>query len=295
MTHAQQTADEGLLQETLLLVKEVKEFGRSLGIEPTNALRQSSNQRPTKSMVWLWLQKNGTIALRTPIDVRIGLSFSAAQEQLPLERLYNIGGYSAYFRQGNQFGDAEAVTTIDFAKTSLYNRVMTILHEDLHGDQNFALTWESEESIITPLSMIAALEFLKQKGEHAHAKEAQAAIEEESRLSKELIELAEKADRLFRTEALVVAKSKLLELVASSGVYGRYYKYQMKNQDENMGLEAKISHDLAYYKYFERIVPLYNKTSDLKMLIQQLKNIPREADMDGVEKYLGDLEKKYRG
>lgn len=39
-------------------------------------------------------------------------------------------------------------------------RVKVILHEDLHGDKNFALSWEVEESIVTPLGSLAAVEFL---------------------------------------------------------------------------------------------------------------------------------------
>jgi hypothetical protein len=292
MTQARPRIDEELLEETLALVKEVKEFGRSLGIEPTKALSQSSNLKPTKSMLWLWLQYKGTLAIRTPIDIRVAVRFSAPQERVPIEHLYNISGYSVYFRQGNEFGDVEAVTTGDFAKKSLFRRVMTVLHEDLHGDQNFALPWENEESIVTPLAMIATLQFLKYKGDEPGIKEAESVIKEEAQLSRELMDLAQQAQELFRTETVNEAKRKLLKIIASSGVYGRHYSYQMKNQDENVGMEAKVSHDLAYYRHFERILSLHSATGDLKTLIGELKNIPRDTDMEGLEKYLGDLERR---
>ena len=81
--------EEKLFRETLLLVQEVKKFGRTLGIEPTEALGQSAREKPAHSMVWLWLQRFGTIALRTPVDIRLGISFSAAKEELP-----HVAGHS---------------------------------------------------------------------------------------------------------------------------------------------------------------------------------------------------------
>jgi len=38
-------------------------------------------------------------------------------------------------------------------------RVMVVLHEDLHGDANFALPWEIEEGLVTPLGYLAAAAF----------------------------------------------------------------------------------------------------------------------------------------
>jgi hypothetical protein len=293
MTQARTEIDQELFEETLALVKEVKEYGRSLGIEPTAALSQSSNQKPTQSMLWLWLQREGTLAIRTPIDIRVAVRFSAPRERLPIERLYNIGSYSIYFRQGNEFGDGESVTTADFAKRSQFKRVMTVLHEDLHDDRNFALAWENEESSINPLAMVAALGFLEHTRDEAGIKEAESAIRDEAQLSRELRALAYQAEGLFQTERLIDAKRRLLKVIASSSVYGRYYSYQMKDQDENMGMEAKVSHDLAYYRHFERILSLHHAMGDLKTLIGELKSIPRETDTEGLEKYLGDLERRY--
>ena len=293
LTHAQQSADKELIRDTVSLVKEVKEFEKTLGIEPTEALTRSSQEKPATSMLWLWLQKMGTIALRTPMDIRLGLRFSTTREQLPLENLYETGKYSIYYRQGNEFSDPHAVTTVDFARESAFTRVMIILHEDLHGDQNFALPWETEESLVTPLSLLAALQFFKHKGDDVNIAQARAAIEERSKLGRELNDVVQEAELLFRTRPLNEARIKLIELVHSSKIYSRWYKFQMTNQDDATALEAKISHDLAYYKYFDRIVSLDRRMGDLKTLIQALKIIPRSMDMEEVEKYVRELEKRY--
>ncbi|MBI4525504.1 MAG: hypothetical protein HY695_17015 [Deltaproteobacteria bacterium] len=295
MTHAQQKTDEELMRDTALLVREVKDFGQRVGIEPTNALSQSSYEKPVKSMLWLWMQRKGTIALRKPIDIRIGLRFSAPQEQFPLERLYNASGYSVYFRQGNQFGDAEAVTTLEFARESTFTKVTTVLHEDLHGDKNFDLMWEIEESIITPLSLLAALEFFRERGDEANVTEARSTIEERSKLARELQTVAEEAECLFEAQTDAEARNRLLELVSSSSVYSRWYKHHMKEQDDSTAFEAKISHDLAYYKFFARIVSLERKLGDLKALIREFKKIPRDSDMERAERYLARLEELSEG
>ena len=47
----------------------------------------------------------------------------------------------------------------------IVRRVKVILHEDLHGDVNFALPWEIEEGIVTPLGSFAAVEYFRWKNE----------------------------------------------------------------------------------------------------------------------------------
>ena len=287
--------EEKLFRETLLLVQEVKKFGRTLGIEPTEALGQSAREKPAHSMVWLWLQRFGTIALRTPVDIRLGISFSAAKEELPLERLYNISGYSVYFRQGNQFADARSVTTTDFAREPPLARVKTILHEDLHDDRNFKLPWESEESIVTPVGALAALEFFKSNEDRANADKARAEIERERTLSRELNSLAQETEKAFAMEPFDAARKRVIAQIRSYPTYARWFKVQLGEQDSDVALEAKMSHDLAYYRYYDRIVSLYEKTGDLKQLIQELKGIPQESTVRTFEGYLEELEQRYGG
>src|SRR5918996_3970523 len=57
----------GRLGETARLVEEVKAFETILGIEPTDALSRTVQERPAFSMLWLWLQRVGTLAVRGPI------------------------------------------------------------------------------------------------------------------------------------------------------------------------------------------------------------------------------------
>jgi hypothetical protein len=283
--------EQKALRETRSLLQEVKAFGRTLDIEPTDALSQSSREKPGRSMLWLWLQRRGTIALRTSLDMRLAILFLATKEDLPLEQLWLSGGYSIYFRQGNQFGDPRSAATIDFARDSLLIRVKTTLHEDLHDDKNFDLPWEDEESIITPLGSLAALEFFKHKADQANIKRSLQDIEEERIRSKELVAIAQAAERLFKTEALSEARKKVIALVHLSPSYARWFEYHMERQDADRALEAKISHDLAYYKYYDRIVSLYERRGELKTLIQDLKKIPQGTTGEALENFLAGLER----
>ena len=58
-------------------------------------------------------------------------------------------------------------------------------------------------------------------------------------------------------------------------------------------LEAKLSHDLAYYRYFDTIVGLAEKAPSLKRLIEDLKKMPRDATPAVAEKFLQDLNLRY--
>jgi len=211
---------------------------------------------------------------------------------LPLEQLYLVGGYSVYLRQGNQFGDPRSVATIDFARDSMLIKVKTVLHEDLHDDKNFDLPWEDEESIITPLGALAALEFFKHKADQANAKSALEGIEVERTLSRELVGIAQMADQLFRIEALSESRAKVFALVRSSPSYARWFQFHLEHQDADRALEAKISHDLAYYKYYDRIVSLYENRGDLRTLIRDLKKVPQGMTGETLEKFLAELERQ---
>ncbi len=65
----------------------------------------------------------------------------------------------------------------------------------------------------------------------------------------------------------------------------------MWGQNEKMFLEAKISHDLMYYRHFDRIISLYEKVGDLKTLIAELKQAPEKDE--ATDHFLDELEKKY--
>jgi hypothetical protein len=289
-----QPADRTPLQETLLLVQEVKHYEKTLGIEPAETLTHSSQEKPVTSMLWIWLQRLGTIAVDRPIDARITVKFSVPKERVPLDQVYQSVGYSHYVRQGNQFGDEDSVITLDFAKETTATKVKVIIHEDLHDAKNFDLQWEIEESVITPLGMLAALEFLQQKSNLADANDMKRAIDEERQVSRELLDLVREAEKIFQTVPLPEARERVMQLLDSHPVYSRYYQYQVKDQDAGLVLEAKLSHDLAYYRYFDRVVSLYERMKDLKLLVEELKKIPPDSDWKAVSEYFNSLDEKYR-
>jgi len=168
------------------MINEVKAFGKTIGIEPTPALSRTTEEGPALSMLWLWLQRAGTLALRAPLDIRLAIGFRTEKERLRIEQVYRVDGYSVYYRQGNEFADSRSVATIGFAAEPVIRRVMVVLHEDLHGDANFSLPWEMEEAIVTPLGSLAALAYFRQKDDEPSWKNALAAVAEERKLSREL-------------------------------------------------------------------------------------------------------------
>ena len=281
------------LEENARLVEEVKAFGKTLGIEPTEALSRTTQERPTLSMLWLWMQRVGTLALKVPVDIRMAIGFSTAKEDLELEQVYRVDGYSVYYRQGNEFADSRSVATVGFAGEGTVRRVKVILHEDLHGDQNFNLAWEVEESIVTPLGSLAAVEFFRRKGDQQYLKQALASLEEERQLARELGALVAEAERLFMIATTEEAKRQILDLLPSYPVYNRQFQRQIADQHPPTVLEAKLSHDLAYYRYFDQIAALSEKVPDLGTLIADFKKLPHDTSQDGMQAYLQQLKTKY--
>jgi hypothetical protein len=281
------------LRDTANLVQEVKAFGKTIGIEPTEALSRTSQEAPALSMIWLWLQRVGSLAVRTPIDIRMGIGFSTIKEQLKLEQVYRVDGYSVYYRQGNEFADPRSVATFSFADSGTVRRVKVVLHEDLHGAKNFDLPWEIEESIVTPLASLAAVEFFRHKGDAEHLEQALRSLEEEGKFSRELNALVKEAEIIFRNEPADEAKKIVIELIAAFPTYHRQFQRQLAGQHPPTSLEAKLSHDLAYYRLHERLVSLEQQAGGLRRLIEDLKRLPRHSTHEGVEQYLRDLDLQY--
>jgi hypothetical protein len=275
------------------LVAEVKAFGKTLGIEPTEALSRTAEERPPLSMLWLWMQRVGTLALDAPVDIRMAIGFSVVKEQLKLEQVYSVDGYSVYYRQGNEFADSRSVATAVFAGEEIAQRVKVILHEDLHDDKNFDLPWEVEEAIVTPLGSLAAMEFFRRSGDQESFQRALAKVEEERRYAQELNALVEEAQQLFRTVTLEQAQEQILNLIPRYPVYQRQFERQIEGQHPATVLEAKLSHDLAYYRYFNEIIALADKATDLKRLIDDLKKLPRDTRQNGLQLYLQQLKSRY--
>ena len=281
------------LEENARLIEEVKTFGGTLGIIPTEALRRSVEERSPLSMLWLWMQREGTLAVRAPVDIRMAIGFATTKENLRLEQVYRVAGYSVYWRQGNEFADARSVTTAGFAEEAILRRVKVILHEDLHGDENFALPWEVEESIVTPLGTLAMVEFFRVREDRETAQLAQASLEEEIKYAQELNAVVAQAEKLFKDLPIEDAKRQILNLISSYPLYDRYFRDQIADQHPPTVLEAKLSHDLAYYRYFDQIAALSNQVGDLKTLIDDLKKIPPDSSPDAVQAYLQELKIRY--
>jgi hypothetical protein len=279
-----------LLRQVSATIHEIKAFERDLGIQPTQALARTSEQKAPSSMLWLWLQRAGTLALRAPIDIRLALGFARIKEEVPLEQVYKAEGYSVYYRQGNEFADAGSVTTKSFAREGAARRVAVVIHEDLHGDANFDLPWEIEESLITPLGSIAVVEFFKRRSDSVNLETAQARLDEEKQLSRELGNLVAAAEKIFSSEPVEIGKQKIIAMIPSYPVYHRHFQRQTRGQHPETVIEAKLSHDLAYYRYFDRIVALYERTGDLKALIGDLRRAPKEAE--ALLAYLQSLERR---
>jgi hypothetical protein len=275
------------------MINEVKAFGKTIGIEPTPALSRTTEEGPALSMLWLWLQRAGTLALRAPLDIRLAIGFRTEKERLRIEQVYRVDGYSVYYRQGNEFADSRSVATIGFAAEPVIRRVMVVLHEDLHGDANFSLPWEMEEAIVTPLGSLAALAYFRQKDDEPTWKNALAAVAEERKLSRELNALTAEAELIFATLPVDDAKQQILAEMSRYPTYRRQFERQIQGQHPPTVLEAKLSHDLAYYRFFDRIAELSELAPDLKTLIDDLKKLPSDATPELTEKFLQRLNSRY--
>lgn len=281
------------LDQTAALIHDVKSFGRTLGIEPTEALTRTAREGPALSMLWLWMQREGTLALEGPMDIRTAIGYRAESERVRVEQVYRVDGYSVYYRQGSEFADPRSLATAGFAGESLARRVKVILHEDLHGDVNFALPWEIEEALVTPLGSLAAVEWFRRKGEERTLRSAVGSLNDERQISRELTELVVRARKILIKEPVDVAKEQVLSLLAEYPAYQKQFLRQVSGQHAATALEAKLSHDMAYYRYFDAIAALADLAPDLKTLIGDLKEIPRESSHAGVDEFLRRLKVQY--
>lgn len=281
------------LNRIAALIDDVKTFGKTLGIEPTEALARTARERPALSMLWLWMQREGTLALSAPIDVRTAIGYSAETRNVKIEQVYRVEGYSVYYRQGNEFADSRSVATVDFSEEPVVRRVKVVLHEDLHGDRNFAQSWEVEEGLVTPLGSLAAVEYFRWKGDEENLRSAVASLNQERQASRECRALAAQAETIFARESVSVAKQRVLALLVDYPAYQKQFERQIRGQHPPTALEAKLSHDLAYCRYFDSIAALAESAASLNTLIADLKTLPANASHAVVEKFLRDLRIRY--
>jgi hypothetical protein len=215
------------------------------------------------------------------------------KERLPLEQVYRVDGYSVYFRQGNEYADSRSAATPAFAAQGAVRRVTVILHEDLHGNANFDLPWDIEEAVVTPLGSLAAVEYFKYKNDAGNLKRAQSAVNEGKQISRDLRALVVEAETILRSAPVEEAKLKILGLLSRYPTYRSVFERQIVGQHPPTVLEAKLSHDFAYFRFFEAIALLAEKRMTVRALIAELRTLPPNATPDLLEKFLQGLNDQY--
>jgi len=283
-----------MLDQAVARATAVKAFGETIGIAPSDALRVSTRAQPGASRLWVWVQKKGTLATQTPMDFVLQLGFGSEQEKVPLNSVRHwdeMGGYSYYWRHSSEFESAEdaAAITVDFAAQSVRRQVEVVLHEDLHAAEPFrSWPFRINEGIVTPLADLAALAFFTSRDDRANVEATEAHIQEQRSLSRELNELVGEMLRLFADRPLATARQSALREVRAAAVYSRFFDHHVNDQSPDVLLEAKVSHDWAYYGLYDRVMKLYEQNgSDITKLNEIFKNAPSDgADFD---KFLREL------
>lgn len=286
-------SDEELLREAVALSKEVKEFGKTIGIEPSDILTKSTLESKPQSWISLMLQKRGTLATNGWFDAHIQLISSNLLKDARLEKMYTEGNFSVYMRGGEELADNDSVITVDFARNSNLRKVEIIFHEDLH----VALELEiNEEAVVSPLAFLAAQSFFQSRGDRQNYEHTLSVIKASRRISQELLLFIDEVLNIFKTVPSTNWHDKIMEVLEFYPAYKREFKnyYGGDLQDTRQILEAKISHDFVYNKYFDRIMALSlaERAPDLKTLIEDFKKAP--AENPAFETYLAELEKKYK-
>lgn len=291
-TYAEEKSEEILLKEAVALSKEVKEFEKTLGIEPTEALSESTTEQPNNSRVWIWQQKMRTLALDRHIDITTELSFSMSAEAIPLKSAaVSLTDYALYFRKGNEFAGSESVITVTLAQEPPWWMVQAIVHEDLHG--NIETPHGDNEVIVAALGYLAALEFFKSKMDTENVKEITKWIQSARTISKELNAFVQEVEKEIKTNPEEVRWQYIERLTERMKLFPAYEHIfnQLEGQSPFFTFEAKISHDFMYYKHIDRIIALYEKIGSFNMLFHELKNAPE--DTREFPNYLKTLEKKH--
>lgn len=268
--------NEKLLEETVLLSRKVKEFEKTLGIKPSAALSKTTLETPAKSIIWIWVQKSGTTALSRPFEALFLIEFPTAKNEIPIEfmRAYYTSD-SYFFRQGEVFSGDDSVITVEFAKMSLYQKVSSIVHEDLHSND---FPGAQLEAPVTVLADIAAVKFLEMAGDVQNAARKKTEIDQRRTISKELLNLAKEAEKLFNSVNLPPydKRKKAMELLAFYPNYNKMFEAQAGGrQPYNYMFEAKISHDLNYYGCYDSLMRRYDEIGDFKTFFEEIKKIPK--------------------
>lgn len=289
---SQEKTDDELLAETVALSKEVKEFEKTLGIESTEALTKSTKNQKAIFYFGINIQQKGRINLKT--FSRLHIFFET--EKMPPHQ-YSLWSrlYSVYIRSVGQFSSGESVINIDFAKNTLPSKVATILHEDLHGNiwSTEAHLANTQETLVTPLGFLVALEFFKNKQDAENTQEIFRQINYFRTISRELNSLEIDLEKLSGEKIQFIFCLEIYkgEILKKYPAYAERLSRAVAERDECAAEEAAVSEDLMYWKYFDKIIALYEKSKNIKLLIEDMKKAP--GNQDELEKYLNKLNEKY--
>jgi len=287
---SEEKTDDRLLEETVALSKEVKEFGKTLGIDRSPALTKSVLNAVPLSSITIYIQS--VYFISKPSVAWIYFTKPCAALGIKSMSGYTKE-YSVYFRCVDEYADSSAIITPDFAKSSLERRVEVFLHEDLHTNTEQLYGGDYSESLVTPLAMIAALEYFKNKGDETAKNKIADYIKGWRVISLELNSLVKEINELYSAEPHDDLLSQKAQNILANK-YPNFYRRLaqiLKNQYFATGFNAAISGEFMYYKDFDRVISLYEKAGNAKALIEDIKNAP--AGKEDLEKYLEELDQKY--
>ena len=285
--------DRELLAQTLTFSKKVKEYGQTIGIDPSGVLSKTTDEIPPKSKIIIYLQKRGTLAINKNIDESLSINISKPESEVPIGDSYLYTEYfSAFLRQVNESATEDMPITIDFARASALRQAEVVLHEDLH--MNTMHTWESDnvESIVTPLAYLATLNFFKTNNDEANEKSAAIMINYFRKISLELNDFANSAENIYKSGIHYwVAQENIIQLLDSKTNYSIRFRQSLGGQNIYDVLEALVSMDLIYLRYFDKIVSLYEKINNIAIFITDMKKAPGKTE--DLDRYLEMLLQKY--
>lgn len=194
---------------------------------------------------------------------------------------------SIYYRKLQELAFEDVVITPRFARETRVEKVQTIIHEDLHfNDEETA--GHNAEAFVTPLGYLAALEFFKMKGNMRAIQLTQLKINYYRQLSQVITMFAQTLKRLFKTFPLREAYYRASYCMPP--LYKNYSRGRRRKQRWGNPLEAIVSHDFLYWKYFNDVVGLSEKVNDFKTLFEIIKNVPE--DRTDIKRYFRKFEKK---
>ncbi|MBI5152868.1 MAG: hypothetical protein HZA36_00170 [Parcubacteria group bacterium] len=280
------------LDATMVLAKKVRRFEKRFDIQGVGALSKTVLEQDQRSLFFVWMQKRGTLALYRPIDYFLGFPLHTLEQEFSLWWVGPLSHntMSSYSRREDIYSGIDSVITKDFVKASIAKQVSWIFHEDIHALFD-DFPWELDESMTTALGELFAMTFFEN---NSHLKGARRALFELRKMiahgciiSQELLGFTREVSHFFRTLPRGRMPGKRHYRVIQR-MLKRYPVYASSfGEWENTEFEARVSHDLAYYGFYDRIVGLYEKKKDLNWLLKRLRRAPREIRK--FEKYLMSL------